>query len=179
MYWISKFLIKIWGWKRKGDFPAKADKYILVAAPHTHWQDLVAGLMFKYHTGAKINWLGKASLFNGPFGFLFRWLGGVAVDRSKSNNKVDAVVDIFNSREKFSICIAPEGTRKKVDKLKSGFYHIARGANIPIVLCRINFGEKIMEFSDPILLGPDKEKEMETVLDHFRGIEGRIPEKSL
>ncbi len=106
-------------------------KYVLIAAPHTSWVDFPVAILAKFATGIKANYIGKASLFNGPFGFFFRWLGGAPVDRSSNNNAVDAIVAIFNSRERFILGLSPEGTRKKVTSFKTGFYYIAKGAKVP------------------------------------------------
>ena len=85
------------GWKIINDFP-KLKKYVIIAAPHTSWQDFPIAIMAKSIKGAKVNYIGKASLFKPPFGFIFRWLGGAPVDRTKNTKLVDAIIDIFNTR---------------------------------------------------------------------------------
>ena len=122
------------GWKYQGMFPSELKKYVIIAAPHTSWVDFPVAILARNASGIKINFIGKDSLFNGPFGWFFRGLGGAPVDRSKNNNLVDAIVDIFNSREQFRLGLSPEGTRKKVEKWKTGFYYIAKGAGVPIVI---------------------------------------------
>jgi 1-acyl-sn-glycerol-3-phosphate acyltransferase len=128
--------------------------------------------------GTDTKFIGKKSLFKPPFGAVFRALGGYPVDRSKNNNFVDAVVEIFDSKEKFSIALAPEGTRKKVDKIKTGFYYIAKGANIPIILVRFDYANKEVTFSDPFYTTDNKEADLKFIDDHFRGTLGKIPENS-
>src|SRR5690606_23843932 len=91
----------------------------------------------------------KDSLFRFPVGGLFRWLGGIPVDRSKSTNFVDAVINMYNDRDDLLTVISPEGTRSKVESLKTGFYYIAKGANIPVILCRFDYGKKEIHFAKP------------------------------
>jgi len=157
---ISKFIFKtILGWKLVGDFPKNIKKYIVIAAPHTSWQDFPIGILARNTSGIKINFIGKNSLFKGPFGFFFKSLGGTPVDRSKNNNLVDAIVDVFNAKEEFRLALSPEGTRKKVAKWKTGFYYIAKGAKVPIVMATLDFGNKQVKFSEPYYTTDDKEKD--------------------
>ena len=102
MKYLSRFILyTILGWKPVGSFPKQLKKYVIIAAPHTHWLDFPLGIAIKFAEGAPINYIGKASLFKPPFGFIFKWLGGTPVDRTKSNNRVDAIVEVFNSNDKF------------------------------------------------------------------------------
>lgn len=167
---------KIMGWKFDGNFPSYLKKYVVIAAPHTSWQDFPVAIMARNASGEKINFIGKDSLFKGPFGWFFKSLGGAPVDRSKSNNLVDAIVDIFNSREQFRLGLSPEGTRKKVDKWKTGFYYIAKGANVPIVMATLDFGKKQIKISEPFYTTDDKEKDFEYFHSFYEGVEGKKPE---
>lgn len=115
----------------KFDIDPIPDKFVIAVIPHTSSWDFPLGLLVRSVMDIDVKYLGKDSLFKGPFGGLFRWLGGYPVDRSKNNNFVDTVIDIFKREEKFSTAIAPEGTRKKVDQLKTGFYYIAKGRVFP------------------------------------------------
>ena len=166
------------GWRIVNDFP-KLKKYVIIAAPHTSWIDFPMAIMAKYVKGVKVNYVGKASLFKPPFGFLFRWLGGTPIDRSKNNNAVDAIIDIFNSRSQFIFALSPEGTRKKVTKFKTGFYYIAKGANVPVVMATLDFENKQVKISEPYYLTASKEKDFEHFYSYFRGIKGKRPELSL
>jgi len=174
---IAKFILHtLLGWKIKGNFPKDLKKYVIIAAPHTHWLDFPLGIGVKYATGTPINYIGKASLFKPPFGFIFRWLGGAPVNRSKSSNKVQAIVDVFNSREKFILSLSPEGTRKKIDPWKTGFYYIAKGAKVPIVMGALDFKNKQVKISEPYNLTGDMDKDFEHFYGFFRGVKGKIPE---
>ncbi len=174
---ITAFIFhKLFGWKTVGLCPTDLKKYIIIGAPHTHWQDFFLGLAIKISQKVPANFIGKASLFKPPFGFIFRALGGTPVDRSKSDNRVDAIVTIFNNREQFILALSPEGTRKRVDTWKTGFYHIAKGANVPIVMMTFDFGNKQVKISEPYYLTNDMEKDMNFMYDFYRGVKGKIPE---
>jgi len=176
---LTRFVLySILGWKTKGSFPKKLNKYIIIAAPHTHWLDFPLGIAIKWAEGVPANYIGKASLFKPPFGFIFRWLGGAPVERNKSMHKVDAIVKIFISREKFILGMSPEGTRKKVKKWKTGFYFIAKGANIPIVMATLNFKDKEVKISNPFYPTDDMEKDFNFFYDFFKDAVGKIPENT-
>lgn len=147
---ISKFIFtKILGWKIVGQFPKDLKKYVVIAAPHTSWKDFPIAILGRNTFGTKINYIGKASLFKPPFGFIFRWLGGAPVERSKSTNKVDAIVNVFNIHDEFRLALSPEGTRQRVEKWKTGFYYIAKGAGVPIVMVTLDFGRKQILAAEP------------------------------
>ena len=174
---ITLFIFnKIFGWKIVGECPKDIKKYVIIGAPHTHWQDFLLGLAVKLIQEVPANYIGKASLFKPPFGFIFRKLGGAPIDRSKSQNKVEAIVNIFNSKQNFILALSPEGTRKRVDTWKTGFYHIAKGANVPIVMMTFDFGNKQVKISEPYYLTEDMEKDTNYIFDFYRGVKGKIPE---
>ena len=149
-----------------------------IAITHTSNWDLPIGLLCKFAWKLKIQWVGKSSLFRPPFGFIFRVLAGIPVDRSKSNNFVDAIVQLFNEREELQIFMAPEGTRQKVDKLKTGFYYIALEAKVPIVMIRLDFGSKNLVFSEPLYPSGDIEADFEVLNAFFKGVVGKNKEWS-
>ena len=119
---------------------------IVAVAPHTSWWDFPVGVLVNSGMRLRANFVGKHTLFSWPIGYLFRWLGGVPVDRRQKNNFVSATVEAFHQNERLHLVIAPEGTRKKVDKFKTGFYHIARLAGVPIVLTKFDWKNKIVDF---------------------------------
>ena len=176
---LSKFIFKrILGWKLVGNFPKHLKKYVVIAAPHTSWQDFPIAILARNYTGEKINFIGKSSLFSSPFGFIFRALGGTPVDRSQSSNMVDAIVQIFENKKEFRLGISPEGTRKKVTHWKTGFYYIAKGANVPIVMATLDFEHKQIKFSEPYKTTNNKEKDFEYFHAFFKGVKGRHSELS-
>jgi 1-acyl-sn-glycerol-3-phosphate acyltransferase len=152
----------------------------VIVAPHTSSWDFFIGLAYRSllhmtHT----HYLGKKELFSPPFGFIFRWLGGTPVDRSNHHNMVDDVVKIFDQHKEFSLAIAPEGTRKRVDKLKTGFYFIARKAHVPIVMVGLDFKNKTLVVSDALYSTNDQGSDFNKIHSFYRPIEGKYPEHSL
>lgn len=173
---ISRAILSLFGWKIEGEFRHDIPKKILVVVPHTSNWDFPLGILVRSAVRANIQFIGKDSLFKPPHGFIFRWLGGVPVDRSKSNNFVDNMIRTYNSHEKLTTVIAPEGTRKKVDRLRTGFYHIAVGAGIPMILTQFDFEHKVVRFREPFYPTGDKEADFKVIYDYFRGIKGKHPE---
>ncbi len=175
---IAKFIFhKLMGWKLKGTFP-KLAKYVVIVVPHTHWMDFIIGILVRAISREEINYVGKKSLFKPPFGWFFRRTGGTPVDRQKNSNMVDSVVSIYGERTVFRLCLAPEGTRKKVENLKTGFYYIAKKAKVPIVMVAFNFGKKEVTVAEPFHTSEDMEYDMKKVSQYFTGVEGKIPEYS-
>ncbi|OSY89335.1 acyltransferase [Tenacibaculum holothuriorum] len=173
---ISKFIYtKILGWKLVGEFPTDLKKYVVIGAPHTSWKDFPIAILARNSWGTKINYIGKKSLFKPPFGFIFKWLGGAPVDRSKSNNLVDAIIKVFDSKDEFRLALSPEGTRQKVDKWKTGFYYIAKGAGVPIVMFTLDFGRKQVAVSEPFYPTDNMEKDIETIKSFYNGVVGANP----
>ncbi len=153
---------------------------VLIVAPHTSWKDIIVCLAARSVLHADtIKFLGKKELFDAPFGWLFRWLGGTPVDRSGSHAIVDQVAHIFNSRDEFVLGIAPEGTRKKVDRLRTGFYHIAKLANVPIVMIGLDFANRQMIISEPLITTDNEQADFNRILSFFVPIKGKHPEKGL
>jgi 1-acyl-sn-glycerol-3-phosphate acyltransferase len=180
MRWISKLILKLWGWRAADTFPYHLKKYVLIVAPHTSGWDFIVGVLFRYALKLeKAKYLGKQELFKPPFGFIFRWLGGYPVDRTHSHNIVDEVVKIFNAHDEFGLALSPEGTRKRVDKLRTGFYNIAKGAQVPIVMVGFDFSKKEVSFSEPLYTTDNQEEDFKKILDFFRPVKGKHPENGL
>ncbi len=175
---LSKFIyFKVLGWKLKGSFP-NVDKCVVIVVPHTHWLDFFLGLLIRKVVNQEINFIGKKSLFKPPFGWFFRWTGGTPVDRSKSSNTVDNIAQIFNDRKVFRLALAPEGTRKKVEQLRTGFYHIAKKANVPLVMVAFDFGKKEIKIGEPFYPTESMDKDFEKIHEFYKGVKGKIPEYS-
>jgi 1-acyl-sn-glycerol-3-phosphate acyltransferase len=168
--------LKIWGWKVTGNFPTREKKKLYVVMPHTSNWDFPVGIFLKFGYNMDVQYIAKHTLFEGPFGWFFRATGGVPVDRSKSTNFVDAVAETFSKYDKLSFAIAPEGTRKKVNKLRTGFYWIARKAQVPMVLVKWDWGKMNLHFSEGIYATEDFDADMAGILAFFKDAKGRIPE---
>lgn len=177
MKWFGKLLFKTLGWELEGRYPSEIPKKILIVGPHTAKIDFVIGMSLKFWLDIKGDWYGKKELFRGVQGILFRILSGHPVDRERHQNLVDQVVSIFNSESHHTIVIAPEGTRKKVSKFKTGFYYMALGAHVPIIPIIFDFGTKKVRILNAIWV-KGLENEIEQIEDLFRGIKGKYVEKS-
>ncbi|EAR01877.1 1-acyl-sn-glycerol-3-phosphate acyltransferase [Maribacter sp. HTCC2170] len=176
MHKLGKFIYyRLLGWKTVGEFP-KLDKCVVAVVPHTSWVDFFLGLLIRSVINQDINFIGKKSLFTPPFGWFFRWMGGAPIDRSKSNDTVTAIANIFKEKKVFRLALSPEGTRKKVDKWKTGFYYIAKTANVPIVLVAFDYGNKQIKFSEPQIPSKNLNEDYKTYISFFQGVVGKIPE---
>lgn len=176
MHTLAKFIyFKLLGWKTIGEFP-KLSKCVVAVAPHTSWIDFFLGLLIRRVINQDINFIGKKSLFNPPFGWYFRWMGGAPIDRSKSSDTVTAIANIFNENEVFRLGLSPEGTRKKVEKWKTGFYYIAKAAKVPIILVAFDYGQKLVKISDPMMPSDNIDTDFKTYRKFFKGVIGKIPE---
>ncbi|MDC6389943.1 1-acyl-sn-glycerol-3-phosphate acyltransferase [Maribacter sp. PR1] len=171
---FAKFIyFKLMGWTVSGDFPSHLDKCVIIVVPHTSWWDFLLGLIIRKVWNEEINYIGKKSLFDSPFGWFFRWTGGAPIDRSKNSDTVSATVKIFKERKKFRLALSPEGTRKKVEKWKTGFYYIAKQAEVPIVLVAFDFGKKEIKVSEPKWLTNNIETDFKTYAQFYEGVMGK------
>ncbi len=130
---VLLFLYRRQGWKLEGGGPSSR-RCVIIGAPHTTNWDFVFFIGLTDDLGLRPGFMGKDALFRWPLGRFMREMGGVPVVRSSSHNYVEQMIDAFNSRDDLLLVIAPEGTRKRARRWKSGFYHIALGANVPVVL---------------------------------------------
>ncbi|MCP4977532.1 MAG: acyltransferase [Maribacter sp.] len=176
MHVLAKFIyFKLLGWKTIGEFP-KLNKCIVAVVPHTSWVDFFLGLLIRRVINQDISFIAKKSLFKPPFGWYFRWMGGAPIDRSKSSDTVTAIANIFNEKEVFRLALSPEGTRKKVEKWKTGFYYIAKTAQVPIILVAFDYGHKQIKFSKPHFPSENLEMDFKIYKAFFKGSLGKIPE---
>lgn len=174
---ISRFLLKILGWKFAGQIPRELKKCIIIVYPHTSAWDLIIGFVIRSAIDWNVRFIGKAELFEGPFGWFFYRMGGQPVVRQKRTNFVESVVKVFNEKEELVIAMSPEGTRQRVEKFRTGFYYIALGAKIPIVPVQFNFGEKIIHFTNAVYPTGNIEADMKDIYDRFKNIKGKIPDR--
>jgi 1-acyl-sn-glycerol-3-phosphate acyltransferase len=175
MKWLAERYLKLRGWKFIGDLP-DVRKFIVIGAPHTSNWDFVIYLAAISHWNFKPRYLGKHSLFEGPFGWLFRRWGGIPVDRSKPGGLIAQVAAEFESSDDLVLVIAPEGTRKAADFWKSGFLAIARAVDVPIVPACLNFEKKLLTVGDPIPHTGNIDNTMNELRTIYAGATGRNPE---
>lgn len=140
---VSIVILWICGWRADGKIPSSVKKCVVIAAPHTTNWDFPIMLMTAFVLNVNVFWMGKHTLFRPPFGGVMKWLGGIPVDRRVRHDTVVTTIEIFRSTDsEFRLAIAPEGTRTRGGTWKTGFYHIADGAGVPIVLATINYHRK-------------------------------------
>ncbi len=171
----SWLLFKKMGWKTEitVDHP---DKYIICLAPHTSNWDFIIGQLFSHATGLKSNFLMKKEWFVGPFGTLFRKLGGIPVWRDKHSSMTDILAQQAKDAETFHLCVTPEGTRSLNAEWKKGFYFIALKAGIPILLYGVDFEKKLISCTKSIIPTGDVDQDMKEIKLYFKDFVGKNPD---
>ena len=173
---ISLFILKLMGWKIGHVIP-EVPKCVIVVAPHTSNQDFFMGKIGYTAVGRTANFLIKKSWFVFPFNLFFNSIGGIAVDRDRKTSITDALALEFKKRDKFQLAIAPEGTRKRVNKWKKGFYFIALKANVPIVLVALDYGTKTISFLDTFHPTGDVDGDIKAIRSKYANIEAKYPDQ--
>lgn len=166
---------KLLGWKTKVSAP-DYDKYIICAAPHTTNWDLFIGKLFMAAIGRETGFMMKKDWFFWPLGPIFRWMGGIPVDRSRKTSLVDQMTKIAKESKKFHLAITPEGTRKRNPNWKKGFYYIAKGAGLPIILVAIDYEKKCITAEKVIHPSGDLDKDMREIKLYYKNFKGKYPE---
>ena len=164
------------GWKSRGNLN-HLPRCVLIAAPHTSNWDLFFTLLIAFDLKVSIYWMGKDAIFRKPFGGIMRWLGGLSIDRSKTNNVVDQSIQMFQKSEKLVLTVPPSGTRSRVTYWKTGFYHIANGANVPIALGYLDYRLRIGGIGPSIRPTNDIETDMKVISSFYANITGKYPLK--
>ncbi len=176
-YALAWLGLRLAGWKLKGR-PPEARKFVIIAYPHTSNWDFPLGLSACIIYRIKVYWLGKDSLFKGPAGPLMRWLGGIPVDRSKARDFVQQAIEAFDQSDELVIGVAPEGTRSRVEKWKTGFYHIAAGAKVPIVPGYLDYPNKELGFLESFSPSGNIDEDILTIKAAYRTIKGKNADQS-
>ena len=174
---IGKFFLTITGWKFKGDIP-RSDRIILVAGPHTSNWDFLLALAFIFGLNLNVFWIGKHTLFKNGSSKIMRKLGGIPVDRASPELLINEVSHIVKRHQGVIIAISPEGTRKKVERLKSGFLRIAKTTNSKIMLAGIDFESKLIHLGKLFEPSGNTESDLLNVHNYFRQFKGKRPEFS-
>ena len=170
----ARLCLKLVGWTLVGRLPA-SPKFVFIAAPHTSNWDLLLMLVTAWALEARIHWLGKHTLFVGPFGWLLRALGGLPVDRRAPGGMVGQVVAEFARRNALRLAVSPEGTRGHRDHWKSGFYHIARQARVPLVTGFLDYSTRRCGLGPPIELTGDVAVDMAAIRAFYGPLKGKYP----
>ena len=171
---FSVSFLKITGWKIEGSLPASASKSVLIAAPHTSNWDLPYTLMVAFALRLNIYWMGKAEIFRPPFRGLMRWLGGIPVARETANNLVAASAAAITAADSpVQLIVPPEGTRSKRREWKTGFYHIAVTAQVPIVLAYMDYGKKISGLGEIFVPTGDVDADIAAIKAFYAPFKGK------
>lgn len=171
---IAQLIFKLMGWKVIDHRPDPMGPCIYVVAPHSSNWDFLVGVCARSIARLKnTKYLAKKQLFVWPFGWFFRALGGYPVDRSKNTNITDQVVIYFRTIPDFSIGITPEGTRRQVSTWKTGFWRIAKGAQVPLVLTSFDYGRKEVILREPFWVTDDMDKDIAWMMDYFKQFKPR------
>lgn len=160
------------GWRMAGSFP-DVGKLVLIAVPHSSWWDGVWGLLLKVALGVDIAFMGKRELFRGPLGWLLRGLGGIPIERSATHGVVEQMVDRFRASPRLWLGIAPEGTRRPVAKWRSGFWHIARAAGVPILPVYFDYPSRTIGIGPLFRPGEDMDADLAALKAFYRPYRGR------
>ncbi|WP_269633830.1 lysophospholipid acyltransferase family protein [Pelomonas sp. BJYL3] len=171
---FSVGFLRLTGWKLDGALPAGQDKCVLIAAPHTSNWDLPYTLMVAFALRLNIYWMGKAQIFRFPFGPVMRWLGGIAVQRDKSNNLVAASAEAIKAADgPLQLVVPPEGTRSKTRYWKTGFYWIAVTAEVPIVMAYMDYSRKLSGLGPVFVPTGDIEADMAKIKAFYAPFKGK------
>jgi 1-acyl-sn-glycerol-3-phosphate acyltransferase len=174
---VASGLLKLAGWTAVGRTPEQ-QHFVLIGAPHTSNWDFPLMLLAVLKLRLRLNWMGKNTLFRSPFGSLMRWLGGIPIDRSRSHNMVNQIARMYRNTDELVILIPPEGTRKKVEHWKTGFYHIASNAEVPIMLGYIDCATRSLGLADFFQPTGDIESDMKEIRQFYADKKGIRPENA-
>jgi len=173
---LSRALLRLVGW-RVVFVPPAAPKAVVIVYPHTSNWDFPIGVLARAVVALPIGFIGKDTLFRPPFGFLFRWMGGIPVNRRQSTGFVEGLVEAFEQADRLYLALAPEGTRSKVDHWKSGFYHVARAARVPLGLAFIDYARREVGIEHWLSLTGDEAEDLARIRACYAGRRGKKPEQ--
>lgn len=175
---ICNFILRLVGWKYELAFPLP-EKCVFCVAPHTSNWDLILGELLYFAVGGKkkVSFFIKKEWFFFPLNFFFKWLGGIPVDRQKKTSLVDQMIEEFGKRDALCLAVTPEATRKANPNWKHGFYYIAKGANVPIVLVYFDYSQKKAGVERQVIPSGDAEREVNEIKQYYAQFKGRYPDQ--
>ena len=169
---LGRLMLRVLRWRVEGEIP-DLPKLVIAVGPHTSNWDFVVGAATMFALDLDLSFLGKHTLFRGPTGAAMRWMGGIAVDRASPHGVVGDAVASFTRADKRLLAIAPQGTRRPGAPFRSGFVHIARGAQVPILLATLDYGRRCVRLGPSFVPGPDIDAELARVEAFFANVRGR------
>ncbi len=173
---FGRFMLNQLGWSFEGQLP-NIPKQVVIVAPHTSNWDFIIGVLALFALDLKANWIGKHTIFTPPLNLVMEWLGGIPVNRSVPNDLVNTTRQRFQLENRMVLGLAPEGTRKRVEKWKQGFYRIASGAHVPIVCACLDYKTRTIGFGPTINPSGDYDKDCEIIREYYAGVTAKFPEK--
>ncbi len=173
---FAKLLFRLWGWKTEGEVLQPA-RFVIIAAPHTSNWDAIMMLAAAHIFRVKIAWFVKEAAFFFPLGMIVRYFGGIPIDRTMRRNVVGQAIERFRESERLIVAVPPEATRKKSPFWKTGFYHIARGAGVPIVLGYVDYGRKVAGLGPAFEPTGDVEADFRVFEKFYAAVTPRFPEQ--
>lgn len=168
---IGIFVLDLLGWRVEGDVDDHP-KMVAIVAPHTSNWDFVVGAATMFALDLRLAFIAKHTLFRGPFDAVFRWMGGIPVDRASPHGVVAESIEGFSRTDRRILVIAPQGTRTRGARYKSGFLHIARGAGVPVTLASLDFDARCIRLGPTFFPSEDVEGELRRVEDFFSRVRG-------
>ena len=171
---LALLAMRLTGWRVEGEFP-NLPQFVVIVAPHTSNWDFFIGVMVMFAIGFRGTFLSKDSLFRWPTRGVMRWLGGVPVDRANPHNVVQQTIDYFRSRPQMLLALSPEGTRKKLEAWRTGFWYVAKGAGVPIVPAAFDFPAKRVRIFAPMTPGEDIDADIALLRAHYDARMAKYP----
>lgn len=172
--WLARGLLRLFGWRVDLVWP-EVPKAVIVVYPHTSNWDFVVGMLARYAAGLPLTWMGKDAIFRWPFGAALRRLGGIPVDRGSSHGMVAQMKAEFARRPFLWLALAPEGTRARTDRLRSGFYHLALAARVPLGLGYLDYRRRVVGVGGFIPLTGDRERDLDRLRAFYADKTARKP----
>jgi 1-acyl-sn-glycerol-3-phosphate acyltransferase len=172
MRFIARSVLRTFGWKLVGTFP-NVPRVLIIAAPHSSAWDAIWGMLMKVAVGLEVEFMAKKEVFFFPLGWLLRLLGGVPVDRSAANGVVGATVAAIKAKPVCWVVLAPEGTRRHADRWKTGFWHIARQAEVPVCCLYLHYPEKKFGIGPLVSMSADMEADIAKLREFYAPFQGK------
>lgn len=169
---LGRAALSLLGWGIEGEIP-NLPKLVIAVAPHTSNWDFVVGIAAMFALDLRLTFLGKHTLFRGPFDAILRWMGGIPVDRSSAHGVVGESVRAFREADRLVLALAPEGTRKGAARFHSGFLHIARGAGVPVLLASLDYAVRRVRLGPLLEPTADVEADRRRIEAHFAPVRGK------
>lgn len=177
MKYFAKAILKVFGWKSYLSVERPEGNFVLIVAPHTSWIDFIIGRFALSALNLHGKFLIKKEMFKFPFGIFLKLFGGYPVDRMNGSNVVKPIIELFKRKKHYCIIITPEGTRKRTENWKKGYYFIAQSVKVPIYCGYVDYHEKVCNIGKIIIPSGNYEVDFEIIKEFYKGRKGKFPEE--